>query len=56
MASVTHRVDQAVEYSLSSWGQADFHLQVADVLLSHEASTRECQVLILKMEIVGTPI
>lgn len=54
VASDTHRVDQAVGYNLSLWGQVDFWLQVADVLVSHEASARECQVPILKMEIVGT--
>lgn len=54
MTPVTHRVDQAVGYNLSPWDQVDFRLQVTVVLVSHEASTRECLVLILKMDIVGT--
>lgn len=38
MASVTHRMDQAIGYSLSPWGQVDLCLQVVDVLVSHKAS------------------
>lgn len=54
MTPVTHRVDQAVGYNLSPWDQVDFRLQVTVVLVNHEASTRECLVLILRMDIVGT--
>lgn len=54
MASVTRSVDQAAGCHLAPWGQVDFCLQIAGVLVSHRASARERQVLILKMEIAGT--